>query len=236
MKERRAFAVFLLIYLGFVAGFLVWVGRRSHVPQVEPVAVSKTVVRSTPAPTLEQQPKEPVATAPKTKLPGDIPSPRVALNKVSRAKLLHTSPEGAVQPRQVRAERHEDLEPAPLASAKLQPVAAKRKDLAPLSQVVLPEERDRTIVSALLLRASDRIQRIYKRRVLRNPDLSGKLTVRFLVDPTGRVVDTQVIENELRDPELAKGVCETIRGLTFPPVQEKTGPEFFRQTFLFQGV
>ncbi|NOZ57398.1 MAG: AgmX/PglI C-terminal domain-containing protein [Calditrichaeota bacterium] len=235
MREKRIFAVFLLVYLTFAVVFLTRLFHREHVPSVEPVTWSKSS-SATVSVQRDEHAQALTSTAEKVHLPGDVPPVSPALKKLGETHLAHVAPQGQPSVREKRIQRTQSLQPAPPAPAKLQPIATKHKQLAPLPQNVLPEERDRAVVSAVLLRASGKIQRLYTNHVLREPDLRGKLTVRFLVDPTGRVVETQVVENELRDARLAAEVCETIRHLTFPPVQENAGPEMFRQTFLFQGV
>ncbi len=235
MKEKRIFAIFLLAYLAFVVVFVVRFSHREHLPSVDPVTWSK----SSSARAGDQRTEQPHALTsggPKSRLPGTVPPISPVLKQLDKTHLTCVAPPGPPPARTKRILQAKPLRPAPLARAKLQPVAQKHEQLAPLPQNPLPQERDRTVVSAVLLRASGQIQRLYTNHVLRKPDLQGKLTVRFLVDPTGRVLETQIVENELRDPKLAAEICETIQRLTFPPVQESAGPELFRQTFLFQGV
>ena len=63
------------------------------------------------------------------------------------------------------------------------------------------------------------LEGIYTDAIRRNPDLRGKLVVRFRIDPSGKIVRAESAGGDLRDPAFVNSIMEKIRSWTF----ESTG-------------
>jgi outer membrane biosynthesis protein TonB len=62
------------------------------------------------------------------------------------------------------------------------------------------------------------LEKAYTEAIRRNPDLRGKLLVRFRIDPAGKIQHAESVEGDLRDPEFVDSVLKKIRNWTFEPV------------------
>jgi outer membrane biosynthesis protein TonB len=62
------------------------------------------------------------------------------------------------------------------------------------------------------------IQRCYERRLKRDPDLRGKVVVRFVIHPGGRVVAVEVVGNSTGDRGLADCIAERLGQVRFDQV------------------
>jgi hypothetical protein len=61
------------------------------------------------------------------------------------------------------------------------------------------------------------LEGIYTDAIRRNPDLRGKLLVRFRIDSSGKIVRTESAGGDLRDPAFVNSVIDRIRTWTFEP-------------------
>jgi outer membrane biosynthesis protein TonB len=62
------------------------------------------------------------------------------------------------------------------------------------------------------------LEKAYTDAIRRNPDLRGKLLVRFRIDPSGKIQQAESVEEDLRDPAFLNSVLKKIRNWTFEPV------------------
>ncbi|MFP2931551.1 TonB family protein, partial [Pyxidicoccus sp. 3LG] len=60
------------------------------------------------------------------------------------------------------------------------------------------------------------IQACYEKELKRNPNLKGKVVVRFTIKTNGRVGDFEIEENTLGNEAVGSCIRTTIRGWTFP--------------------
>jgi hypothetical protein len=116
-------------------------------------------------------------------------------------------------------------EPVPATPAgKLRQVKVERDDAreVPKTKVdLLPPESDTPevdpeAIAQVVRRRIAAMKGCYERALRRNPDLQGKITVRFTIGPTGAVVDAAVESNEMGDPGAAECVVGRLRGFRFP--------------------
>jgi len=61
------------------------------------------------------------------------------------------------------------------------------------------------------------LEGIYTEAIRRNPDLRGKLVVRFRIDPSGKILRAEPAGSDLRDPAFVNSIIEKIRTWTFEP-------------------
>jgi len=61
------------------------------------------------------------------------------------------------------------------------------------------------------------LEGIYTEAIRRNPDLRGKLVVRFRIDPSGKILRAEPAGGDLRDPAFVNSIIGKIRTWTFEP-------------------
>jgi periplasmic protein TonB len=60
------------------------------------------------------------------------------------------------------------------------------------------------------------IHSIYSRALRENPALQGKMVVKIVIDPSGRIVEASLVSSELGDPALENKILQRIKLITFP--------------------
>lgn len=60
------------------------------------------------------------------------------------------------------------------------------------------------------------IYSIYNRALRQNPALQGKMVVKIVIDPNGRIVEASMVSSELGDPALESRIVQRIKLITFP--------------------
>jgi protein TonB len=60
------------------------------------------------------------------------------------------------------------------------------------------------------------IYSIYNRALRQNAALQGKMVVKIVIDPNGRVVEATLVSSELRDPDLESKILSRIKLISFP--------------------
>jgi len=96
------------------------------------------------------------------------------------------------------------------------------------------ESRDPDQVSEVINRHNSSIQYCYQRELKQNPDLRGKLVVRFTVIPTGEAKDVKIISSTLNSPSVERCVITRIkRWDDFGAIDPSKGDATFRQVYTF---
>ncbi len=99
---------------------------------------------------------------------------------------------------------------------------------------VKTQSRDADQVSEVVNRHNASIQYCYQRELKQNPDLKGKLVVRFTIDPAGTVKDVKVISSTLNSPSIERCVISRIkRWDDFGAIDPAKGDATFRQVYTF---
>jgi len=94
--------------------------------------------------------------------------------------------------------------------------------------------RDPDAVSAIVNKHNSAIQYCYQRALRRNPDLKGKLVVRFTITPEGRVKNVEVVSTTLTDKSVIDCVVSRIRRWSdFGAIDPSKGDATFRQVYAF---
>ncbi|UCE05887.1 MAG: energy transducer TonB [bacterium] len=96
------------------------------------------------------------------------------------------------------------------------------------------ESRDPDKVSEVINRHNSSIQYCYQRELRQNPDLRGKLVVRFTVTPEGKVKDVNIVTSTLNNQRIERCVVTRItRWDDFGPIDPSKGDATFRQVYTF---
>lgn len=96
------------------------------------------------------------------------------------------------------------------------------------------ESRDADQVSEVINRHNSSIQYCYQRELKQNPDLRGKLVVRFTVTPEGKVGDAKIISSTLNSASIERCVINRIkRWDDFGAIDPSKGNATFRQVYTF---
>ncbi len=60
------------------------------------------------------------------------------------------------------------------------------------------------------------IYAIYNRALRQNAALQGKMVVKIVIDPSGRIVEASLVSSELHDADLESKILNRIRLISFP--------------------
>jgi periplasmic protein TonB len=77
--------------------------------------------------------------------------------------------------------------------------------------------RDRSEISRVMDQHKGAIYQIYNKALRQNATLQGKMIVKIVIDPSGKIVDVSIVSSELGDPELEASILKRIRMISFPP-------------------
>lgn len=75
------------------------------------------------------------------------------------------------------------------------------------------------------------IYSIYNRALRQDPALQGKMVVKLVIDPNGRIVEASMVSSELGDPALESRIVQRIKLITFPA--SRVARTTLNQTFDF---
>ncbi|NMO23552.1 TonB family protein [Pyxidicoccus fallax] len=92
-------------------------------------------------------------------------------------------------------------------------VQGRVQDAAP---EVESSDVDRTALARYVRSRLKSIQACYERELKRNPNLKGKVVVRFVIKPNGRPGDVDIEENTVGNEAVGSCIRTTIRNWTFP--------------------
>jgi len=94
--------------------------------------------------------------------------------------------------------------------------------------------RDRNAVAVVVAGHISAIQYCYQRELKRNPNLKGKIVVRFVITPQGTIASVTVIASTLGNPTVESCVVERIkRWDDFGAIDPSKGNTTFRQVYTF---
>jgi TonB family protein len=94
--------------------------------------------------------------------------------------------------------------------------------------------RDPNRVREVVVGHNASIQDCYKYYLRRNPNLRGKIVIRFTVTPEGRVSRAMVLSSTFNLPRLEECILNKVRRWNdFDPVLPEVGDLTFRQTYIF---
>lgn len=77
--------------------------------------------------------------------------------------------------------------------------------------------RDPREISRIMDQHKGAIYQIYNRALRKNATLQGKMVVKIVIDPSGKIVEASIVSSELKDAELEAAILRRVRQITFPP-------------------
>lgn len=99
---------------------------------------------------------------------------------------------------------------------------------------VKSESRNPDAVSEVINSHNSSIQYCYQRELKQNPDMKGKLVIRFTITPDGKVKDVKILSSTLNNPRIEQCVFSRIsRWDDFGPIDPSKGDATFRQVYTF---
>jgi TonB family protein len=81
--------------------------------------------------------------------------------------------------------------------------------------------RDMKTLQQVLQRYSPRLKKVYEDFLKRNPDLSGKMVVKFTIEADGSVSGVVLVSSDLNDRELERNLIRYIERIKFPSASGK---------------
>lgn len=100
---------------------------------------------------------------------------------------------------------------------------SEAKVVARVSSAALQEfdsdSRSQADIKRTIRRRLGGIKHCYEKRLKRNPDLKGKIVIRFVIHPGGKVIEVDVLENTTADSALASCIAGRVRAVRFPPAE-----------------
>ena len=185
-------------------------------PAAEPAPAPAAEPAPAPAPAPAAEEQKPVETLPETsqteqKEPAATPA-KEPKKEGRKAKPANADAEKIEKP----AEK-----PAPKAVEEKKPVAREEKSIQERPTPALdraPSEAniDSAGVTKVINVSKAAIKRCYDKALTSNPMLKGKMSVKITINEQGRVSNTEVVEDSLKDAEVAKCVKGVIGRLRFP--------------------
>ena len=96
------------------------------------------------------------------------------------------------------------------------------------------QERSQAAIQNIVSRESRRLKRLFEEWLKRDPSLSGRLTVKFVILPSGAVANVSIVKSTTGNGEFDEMVIRYIKRWKFPAV-EGAGPVEVVYPFVFEG-
>jgi len=96
-------------------------------------------------------------------------------------------------------------------------------------------ERSQSAIGGVVSKESRRLKRLYEEWLKRDPALSGRLTVKFVILPSGAVSSVTVVKSTTNNSEFDDMVIRYIKRWQFPAV-DGAGPVEVVYPFVFEGL
>lgn len=77
--------------------------------------------------------------------------------------------------------------------------------------------RDPREISRIMDQHKGAIYQIYNKALRQNATLQGKMIVKIVIDPSGKIVEATIVSSELKDAELESAILRRVRLISFPP-------------------
>lgn len=96
------------------------------------------------------------------------------------------------------------------------------------------QERSQSAIQNVVSRQSRRLKRLYEEWLKRDPALNGRLTVKFVILPSGAVANVSIVKTTTNNNDFDQMVLRYIKRWQFPAV-EGGGPVEVVYPFVFEG-
>ncbi|MDZ7331185.1 MAG: TonB family protein [candidate division KSB1 bacterium] len=146
---------------------------------------------------------------------------RITANEEKQQAIENVKPIETVQAKP--AKRNLNYEPVPTSEEEQAAITQKRV-----------KTRSAQDVMRVVQSHTRALQDCYKQELRYAPNISGKITVRFVVDPDGNVKDVALVSSTLNSPRMEQCIINRIkRWRDFPPCDPSVGDKTYRQSFSF---
>ncbi len=75
---------------------------------------------------------------------------------------------------------------------------------------------DSDVIESVIKRRLDRVRLCYERQLNFNPQLSGKITVHFVIDGAGQVLSSRAVEDTMKNDAVKSCILAEVKTWTFP--------------------
>ncbi|MFW5960059.1 MAG: TonB family protein, partial [Chitinivibrionales bacterium] len=98
---------------------------------------------------------------------------------------------------------------------------------------VMKEKRGNKAINETISSYSQYWKRLYKKRLKQNNTISGRIKLKFVINPDGSTEEIEIVYSSIEDKKLKKEVIKLIREITFSSVPDKAGSVEVRYTLPF---
>jgi TonB family protein len=95
-------------------------------------------------------------------------------------------------------------------------------------------DRSQAAIQRVVNREVQRLKRVYEDWLKRDPSLSGSITIKFIILPSGSVSNVSVVKSSTNNSEFDETIIRYIKRWQFPAVPE-SGPVEVVYPFVFEG-
>ncbi len=95
-------------------------------------------------------------------------------------------------------------------------------------------KRSNAVVNRIVKKNLKRIEFSYEKYLKRNPQLAGKITIRFVIEEDGRVSNVEVISSTMNSPDLEKEIIRKVKRWRFEALLVGSGSTTVTYPFVFQ--
>jgi len=129
----------------------------------------------------------------------------------------------------------EDVGFCPMMDCEPEPPGPPRVIQGRLAGVTVAGSLSTLMIRRYVRMQSNRYRSCYENGLRANPDLSGRVAVRFVFDHTGEVRTAQAVASTLGDSAVEECVVSAVRGIQFPATEQRgitvvTYPFLFRRS------
>ncbi len=96
-------------------------------------------------------------------------------------------------------------------------------------------DRSQAVIGRTVSREAQRLKRVYEDWLKRDPSLSGRLTVKFTILPSGSVSSVSIVKSTTNNSDFDETILRYIKRWQFPEV-ENGSPVEVVYPFIFEGL
>ena len=96
-------------------------------------------------------------------------------------------------------------------------------------------DRSQSTIQRVVNRETQRLKRVFEDWLKRDPSLSGNLTVKFVILPSGGVSNVSIVKTSTNNSDFDNTILRYIKRWKFPPIPD-SGPVEVVYPFVFEGL
>ncbi len=93
--------------------------------------------------------------------------------------------------------------------------------------------RSQDAIARVVVEHADAIENCYKKESRLNPNLKGSVTAQFVIDPSGRVTNVDIVDSSLRNRQVENCISRRIRSWRFDRIDQSDGDVTARYKWIF---